>query len=436
MTDRYVADVVVTCDDDDAVHRPGVVDVADDGRISWVGPLADAPEVPGVGARHDLGGLLLPGFVNAHGHAPMTLVRSVGDGLPLDRWLREAVWPREGRMTPDDVWWGMVLGSVEMMRCGITTSCEMYLFEDEVIGAVGHTGARLVMTPGVVSALHAETFGSSAGRIEALVDVHRRCHDPAGRVTVGIAPHSLYDLGVDMVRDLAAAARDLDAVLHLHLEETQAEQLDIVRRMGGRAVHLLAEAGVFEGKVLAAHCVWVDDGEIDVLADAGVAVAHCPQSNLKLGSGIAPVVAMREAGVTVGLGTDSPASNDDLDLWEELKLAPMLARAAGDPSAMTAPEALAMATRDGATALDLPDVGRLRAGAWADMQRVDIDQPAFVPVTTEADLLAHLVWGGSSRHVTDVWVAGRRVVTDGVCTTVDEAEARAQVQERAVRLVP
>lgn len=434
MAERYTADVVVTCDEDGSVHRHGAVDVDAGGRITWVGPLADAPDSDA--RRHDLGGLLMPGLVNTHCHTPMTLVRSAGDGLPLDRWLREAVWPREGRMTPEDVWWGMVLGSVEMLRCGVTTSCEMYLFEEQVIGAAQHTGARLVMTPGVVSVLHADTFGSSTGRIESLVDAHARWHDPDGLVTVGIAPHSLYDLGVEMVRDLAIAARQLDTVLHLHLEESEAERLDVIERMGGRATQLLADAGVFEGRVLAAHCVWVDDDDIALLAGGDVAVAHCPQSNLKLGSGIAPVVAMRAAGITVGLGTDGPASNDDLDLWEEMKLAPMLARAAGDPSAMTAPEALAMATRDGAAALGLTGVGELGVGAWADMQRIDIDHPAFVPVTEEADLLAHLVWGGSSRHVTDVWVAGRHVVADGECTTVDEAEARAQVQERALRLLP
>jgi 5-methylthioadenosine/S-adenosylhomocysteine deaminase len=429
---RYRADVVLTADEAGAVHRPGALDVDADGRVAWVGPLAEAPAPDGDVV--DLGGLIMPGLVNAHGHTPMTLVRSAGDGLPLDRWLTEGVWPREGRMTAEDVWWGMVLGSLEMLRAGVTTSCEMYLFEEAVIDAVEHTGARLVMTPGVVSALHADTFGSSSDRVAAIADVHARHHDPGGRITVGVAPHSLYDLGIGMVVELAESARSLGAPLHLHLEETQRERVEVLDRFGRPAVLLLAERGVFEGAVLAAHCVWVDDTEADALADHGVAIAHCPQSNMKLGSGIAPVAGYRRRGITVALGTDGPASNDDLDLWEEMKLAPLLARVGGDPAAMSPRDALAMATREGGRALGLPDVGHLSPGAWADFQRIDLDQPAFVPLTGPEDLLAHLVFAGSSRYVTDVWVAGRLVVSAGECTTVDRHEAQAQVRRRALRL--
>ena len=150
---RYVADAVVTCDATDAVYTPGVVEVVDD-RIAWVGPVDGEAVVDGSTTVHHLGGLLMPGLVNSHCHTPMTLVRGAGDGLPLDRWLREAMWPREGRMTAEDVWWGMTLGSAEMLRAGVTTSCEMYLFEEALVEAVTASGARLVMTPGAVSYTH------------------------------------------------------------------------------------------------------------------------------------------------------------------------------------------------------------------------------------------------------------------------------------------
>ncbi len=424
------------------VHAPGVVEVVD-GRIAHVGPVPEPgalPEPPeGLespeGPTHRLGGLLMPGLVNAHAHTPMTLVRGAGDGLALQRWLTEAMWPREGRMTPDDVWWGMALGSAEMLAAGVTTSCEMYLFEDAVADAVAVTGGRLVMTPGVLSVLHGDAFGSDGDRLDALAAFHQANHDPSGRLTVGIAPHSAYDLGVGMVARLADLARSLDTVLHVHVAETRDESAALEAEYGRSIVRILADHDVLGGRVLFAHAVWTDDDDIATMAEAGVAVAHCPVSNMKLGSGVAPLVRMLEAGVTVGLGTDGPASNDTLDLWEEVKVAPLLARVdALDPTVLPAAEVLAMATRGGATAVGLDDVGRLEVGAAADFIRVDLDRPSFTPVTEPAELLAHLVWAGTDRSVTDVWVAGQRVVEAGVVQTLDVDRARAEVQQRALRL--
>ena len=197
---------------------------------------------------------------------------------------------------------------------------------------------------------------------------------------------------------------------------------------------LLADAGVFDGRVLAAHSVWLDDADLDIYASAGVAVAHCPVSNMKLGSGVARVPEMIERGITVSLATDGPASNDDLDLWEEIKIASLLARVTAlDPTLMSAQQVISMATFSGAEALGL-HTGVLEPGRWADMIRLDLDDPAFVPVTSPDELVAHVAWAGGSRHVTDVWVGGERVVADRVCLTVDEARARYEVQHRALRL--
>jgi 5-methylthioadenosine/S-adenosylhomocysteine deaminase len=428
---RYLADTVLTCDEAGTVHSPGALDV-EDGRVAWVGTAGEAPAVDALEVR-DLGGLLMPGLVNAHCHTPMTLVRGAGDGLPLWRWLTEAMWPREGRMAPEDVWWGMTLGSAEMLQAGVTTSCEMYLHEESVVEAARASGARLVMTPGVVSALHPDDSGE--GRAQDVVDFHARHHDPTGRITVGVAPHSAYDLGVDRVVELAELARSLDVVLHVHLAETAQESEGLEAEHGASVVRILADHGVFGGRVLAAHCVWVDDDDIGVLAAHDVAVAHCPVSNMKLGSGVAPVAAMLEAGVTVALGTDGPASNDTLDLWEEVKAAPLLARVTGLDATLLGPSTvLAMATRIGGRAVGLDDVGCLAAGWAADFQRLDLDHHAFVPVTEPSELLAHVAWAGTDRRVTDVWVAGEQVVADGVVLTVDEEQARAEVQQRAQRL--
>ncbi|MFT7647335.1 MAG: 5-methylthioadenosine/S-adenosylhomocysteine deaminase [Candidatus Poriferisodalaceae bacterium] len=434
-TQRYRADVAVTCDTEFTVIEDVAMDVVD-GHITWLGSASDAPEIADV-SMHHLGGLMMPGLVNAHAHTPMTLVRGAGDGLPLDRWLREVMWPREGRMSPDDAWWGMTLGSAEMLRHGVTTSCEMYLFEEALVDAARASGARLVMTAGVLSVLHSATFGSDASRVDAIVDFHHQHHDPAGRITVGFGPHSAYDLSLDDCRTLADVSRELDAVLHIHVAESRDEGAALEAAHGGAStVQILAEAGVFGGRVLTGHSVWLDDADLDVYADQGVAVAHCPISNMKLGSGVARVADMRARGITVGLGTDGPASNDDLDLWQEIKTAALLARVSAlDAAALGPVDVLSMATREGAIAVGLENVGELRVGAVADFIRLDIDDAGFVPVTEPAELIAHLGWSSSSRLVTDVWVGGDQVVVDGTCVTVDEERARAEVQERAMRLV-
>ncbi|MEM9561024.1 MAG: amidohydrolase [Actinomycetota bacterium] len=425
---RLVGEVVIPAEGRGEVIDGGAIDIDADGRIVAVGPESELGRAPDEVRR--LGGLLMPGLVNAHAHTPMTLVRSAGDGLPLHRWLREGVWPREGRMTPDDAWWGMTLGSAEMLAAGVTTSCEMYLFEDRVVAAVDDSGARLVITPGVIAALSPD--GDVGDRVAAIAAFHDQHHRPDQRISVGFAPHSVYDLTPEQCGEIAAEAARRDALFHIHLEETEAERHLVLERYGRTATMALADAGVLEAKVVAAHGVWLDADDRKLLAEAGAAVVHCPQSNLKLGSGIAPVANWLADGVGVGIGTDGVASNDDLDLWEELKLTPLLARGIDhDPQAMDATTALDLATRSGARAIGLDDVGELRPGAWADIVRVDLDQPAFTP---RLDLLTLLVFAGSSRHVTDVWVAGRPVVVDGEVTTVDVDRARHEVEQRGRRL--
>ena len=426
---RLVGDYVVPCEGSGVIIAGGAVDIGADGRIVAVGPEAELPGGPPV--RH-LGGLLMPGMVNAHAHTPMTMVRSVGDGLPLDRWLTEAVWPLEAKMTPEDAHWGMALGSAEMLLAGVTTSCEMYLHEEAVVEATQLTGARLVMTPGVIAAL--APGGKVEPRIDEIDRFFHRHHDPDRRVHVGFAPHSVYDLTPSQCGEIAARAQAVGALFHIHLEETEAERQLVIETHGATATQVLADHGVMEGPVLAAHGVWLDDTDRRLLAEAGAAVAHCPQSNLKLGSGIAPVTEILAAGVTVGVGTDGPASNDDLDLWEELRLAPLLARGSThDPQALDASRALDLATRSAARALALDDVGELRPGARADLIRLDLDVPAFSPCRPET-MMSQLVFAGSARMVTDVWVAGAQVVANRELTTVELGSVMDEVNRRARRL--
>lgn len=426
---RLIGDYVLPCEGDGVLIAGGVVDIGDDGRIDAVGTEDELGPHP---RPQRVGGLLMPGLVNAHAHTPMTLVRSVGDGLPLERWLTEAVWPLEARMTPDDARCGMALGSAEMLLAGITTSCEMYLHEEAVVDAVRETGGRLVITPGVIAALARD--GNVEPRIEQISSFHADHHDPANRISVGFAPHSIYDLTPQQCAEIGARAQAVDALLHIHLDETRTERERVLADWGASGTALLADHGVLEGPVLAAHGVWLDETDRRLLAEADAAVAHCPQSNLKLGSGIAAVPALLQDGVRVGIGTDGPASNDDLDLWEELRLAPLLARGALlDPGAMDAVQAIDLATKQAAAALQLDDVGQLRAGHWADLIRLDLDVPAFSPCREET-LVTQIVFAGSSRWVTDVWVAGRQVVANDELQTADVGELMADAQERAMRM--
>ena len=434
MTLRLVADAVFTIDPKDRLLAPGAVEI-DDGAITWVGDPWQEPPAAGTEVR-ELGGLLMPGLVNCHGHSPMTLVRSAGDGLPLDRWLSESVWPREARLTDEDVYWGMTLGAAELLSNGVTTTCEQYRHPPAVVDAVVDAGIRAVYTPGIFDV---PTEDGTGDTWEALLDEACRLFDDTNgredRVHLGFGPHAVYTVPPEGLKEIAREAQRRDALLQIHLAETEAEGALVEERYGRSAPAVLESVGALDGRVLAAHSVWLDEADLALVVERDVAVAHCPGSNGKLGAGVAPLRELLTRGVRVGLGTDGPASNDDLHLWDEMRLAAILARAtSGDPAAVTTETALRLATRGGAEALGLP-VGALEAGRPADLIHLRTDDARFIPSVTDAELLGHLVWAGAGYLVTDVWVGGRCVVEDGRCTQIDAERARAEVGQRARRLL-
>ncbi len=433
MTLRLEADALFTVDRADTVLAPGAVEI-DEGLVSWVGDPWQVPPASDTEVRR-LGGVLMPGLVNCHGHSPMTLLRSAGDGLPLARWLQEAVWPREAKLEDEDVYWGMLLGAAELLGNGVTTTCEQYRHPTAVVEAVLEAGIRTVYTPAIFDRPDAGPGSNWEALLVAACAVIDATAGKSERLQMGLGPHAAYTVPPEGLRAIAAEARARDALLQIHLSETEDECRIVQERYGMSAPALLASEGILEGRVLAAHAVWLDDVDLAVLEEHDVAVAHCPGSNGKLGSGIAPLRAMLDRGIRVGLGTDGPASNDDLHLWDELRLAPLFARAlAGDPNVLTSAAALRLATRGGAEALGLP-VGALEVGRPADVIRLRTDDARFTPALSDAELLGHLVWAGAGYLVTDVWVNGAQVVEHGQCTTVDGDRARAEVGERARRLV-
>ncbi|MCZ2827588.1 amidohydrolase [Modestobacter sp. VKM Ac-2986] len=427
MVQRFTARAVVVGDRAGTVVPDAVLDV-DDGVIRWVGPAAEAPEAADAEVTA-LSGVLVPGMVNTHAHSPMVLFRGQGEGLPLDRWLREVMWPREARLTPDDVEVAMTAASAEMLRHGVTTSVEMYFHPEQIAAALRATGARAVVANPLIGLPGFGTFDEqldTAVRLAAASDA---------QVEFGIGPHSAYTVPLPVLTQAAEAARAHDLLLTVHVAETTGEGADLLATHGLSVPQLLASHDVLGGRVLGAHCVHMDDGDLELWREYDVAVAHCPGSNTKLASGTARLRDMLDLGIRVGIGTDGPASNDNLDLFEDLRLAAQLARLRErDAMALTAPEAFWLATGAAADAIGRPDLGQLTAGRRADLVHVDTDDIAFVPVGEVTDLLTHLVWSVGSRHVRDTWVAGRQVVADGVSTTVDEAALRADVQTRAMRL--
>ncbi len=385
-------------------------------------------------------GVLLPGLVNAHCHSPMTLFRGSGQNLALHRWLNEVLWPQEAHLTEDDVYWGMTLAEAELLRFGVTTTCEAYFFEDALADAVIDAGARAVITPGVLQ-LPGQSGGEHwwVSRTDEIADFHSRRHGESGRLEVGFAPHAAYTVPLPGLVHIAEAARQLGALFHIHLAETEEECRRFADQHGDSTPAVLAREGVLGGRVLAAHSIWLSPADIECYRAFDVAVAHCPQSNAKLASGVAPLVDLLAHGIRVGLGTDGPASNNDLDLWEEVRLAAMLSRIREeDAAALPSATALDLATRGSGRALGRPDLGVLAPGSRADMVAVRLDDPAFVPMLdgdSEDDrMIEHLVWSASSRLVTDVWVAGVPVVRGGECLTVDVERARDEVETRARRL--
>lgn len=432
MRQRFTAPIVLPCDPTCAVIRDGVVDV-DDGRITHCGPaagapLADAPvtEVPGI---------LLPGLVNTHAHSPMTLLRGMGGDLPLLRWLNEVIWPAEARLRPDDVRAGMLLGSVEMLRNGVTTSTEMYFHAEEVAEAVLATGARGVVGGPIID-LPGLDWRAMIAATERWIDADGLRFGPGERVELSYAAHSAYMLPPEALRLIAESAAARGALVQIHVAEAANEDAR-QRAEFGSVPRLLDRVGMLDGRVIAAHAVHLSDEDIALFAARGVGVAHCPGSNAKLASGFARLTDLRAASVAVGLGTDGPASNDDLDLWEEVQLSALLARlSTKDATVVGAADALLLATRGGAQALGRDDLGSLEAGRWADLVHIDTDDPAFAAGLDVPDeqLLANLVWAAGSRRVRDVWVAGDRVVADGEPVHVDRAKIQSAVRESAARL--
>lgn len=433
---RLRAPVIIPCDGDGSVIRDGVLDVDRNGRIVHCGSLADAPDPSAGASSSEYHGILMPGLINAHAHGPMTLLRGMGGELELLRWLREVIWPAESRLRRQDVRAGMELAAVEMLRAGVTTSAEMYVPGEAIAEAVLEVGSRVVLGQGIVHAPELPGLGSwqrLVSGVESWIDADGLRFGPGERVELSYGPHSAYTLPEEALRAVADSAHERGALVQIHVAES-ADEDAAQRAAHGSVPALLDKLGVLRCRVLAAHAVHLSDQDIELFAHRRVGVAHCPGSNAKLASGLARLTDLRAAGIAVGVGTDGASSNDDLNLWEDVELAAMLARlSTNDATALSAREALLMATREAADALGRDDIGVLEPGRYADVIHVDVDDPAFATGLDAADeqVLANLVWAAGSRRVSEAWVAGEQVLADAEPVRVQRAAVQARAHEAA-----
>ena len=369
----------------------------------------------------------LPGMVNAHTHAAMTLFRGLADDLPLDIWLNNNIWPAEEKLTVEDVYWGVKLALIEMIRGGTTAFADMYFLMDEAVGAIEESGIRANLSIGMTP------FDRDFEEIlQRGTDFIAKWNGTAsGRISAMYGPHAPYTCTPEFLRAVAQEAKCIGAGIHIHLAETVKETEENLEKYGVTPVELGLETGIFEVPVLAAHCVHLTDRDMDILAKAGACVAHNPQSNLKLGSGIAPVPAMLKRGINVALGTDGAASNNNLDMFEEMQTVALLHKGIHlDPLIITAGEALTMATVNGAKGIGLKNCGSLKVGKKADLILMDFFQAHLIP---RWDSLSHLVYSASSSNVETMIVDGRLIMEKRQILTMDEEEVYAEVNKRFKR---
>jgi 5-methylthioadenosine/S-adenosylhomocysteine deaminase len=411
--------------------NPGAVAIRGEAIVA-VGPMAELQTryVP-VQALNYPRGLILPGLINAHTHAAMALFRGLADDLPLEEWLNSYIFPAESRLNGDFVYWGTRLAVAEMLLSGTTTFCDMYLFADAVARAAAATGIRAVVGE-VLYDFPSPNYGPPAAGLKFSEELCRawRGHP---RLRVAIQPHAVYTCSPELLQECGDLADKFDTRLIIHLSETHREVSDCQTRYGVTPVAHLGRLGLLSPRLVADHAVMLSEEDLELLATSGAGVAHCPESNMKLASGLAPVSDLLRLGVPVGLGTDGCASNNNLDLVQEMDTAAKLQKLRYlDPTVLPATAALDLATTGSARVLGLEaEVGAMVPGLKADVVVLDLDQPHLTPMY---EPYSHLVYAATGADVQTVLVHGRILVQDRRLLAFDLEETMARARELAREL--
>jgi 5-methylthioadenosine/S-adenosylhomocysteine deaminase len=423
---------ILTLDDAGTIIPSGALAIRE-GMIAAVGPLSEinglyrGKEV--VNAKNHV---VMPGLVNGHTHAAMTCFRGIADDLDLMEWLNKYIFPAEAKnVDPELAYWGSLLACAEMIRSGTTSFCDMYIFEDETAKAASQAGMRCLLGevlfdfPSPSFKTPDEGLACTKGLLE------KWAGDPLVHITV--EPHALYTCSGDLLKKSKALADRYGVPLSLHLLETKSERDGLMEKHGCSPVHYLRDIGLLDENLVAFHCVWLTPEDIEMFARAGAKAVHNPESNMKLASGVAPVPDMQAAGITVALGTDGCASNNNLDMFQEMDTAAKLHKVSRlDPTVMSAATVLRMSTRDGARALGMEgQIGALQPGMKADVICVDFNQPHLTPLYHED---SHLVYCASGSDVDTVVINGRVVLKNRRLLTIDEGEIMDRVNRIARRI--
>lgn len=405
-------------------YPEGEIGIEND-RILFVGEKGSAPEsfIPDqiIDLPEDV---VMPGLINTHTHAAMTMLRSYADDLPLMPWLQTKIWPFEDKMSDEDIYWGTLLALGEMIQSGTTTMLDMYASMDQVAKAVLEAGTRGVLSRGLIgNAPNGER--AFAENVELVKNYHGAGQ---GRIQVMFGPHAPYTCSGEFLQRVKQEADRLGVGIHIHVAETEDEIKTIKEQYGKTPVQWLEELGLFGGHVVAAHCVHLTEEDRETMAQNKVFVAHNPESNMKLNSGTAPIPELRSRGVVVGLGTDGTSSNNNLDMFGEMRSAAFQQKLVKGATALPAYEVLQMATVDGARVLGLQDVGVLAPGYKADLISINFDQPHFYP---RFSIPAHLVYVAHAGDVRTVMVDGKILMQERQLMTIDIKRVCHEVEKRA-----
>lgn len=400
----------------------------EDGKISYIGK--DLPDSFAADEVIDGKGMLATaGMVNTHGHVSMTLLRSYADDMALMDWLENKIWPIEAKMNAKDIYWGAMLGIAEMLKSGTTCFADMYCFMDDVARAVAETGIRANLSRGLI--------GLAPDKDDKLAENTQLVKDwqgyDNGRIRITYGPHAPYTCPVEYLQKVIEVAQANNAEIQMHLCETKGEVENCIKEHGVTPIKLMDQLGMFEQGTIAAHCVYLTEDDMDIMAAKNVRVAHNPQSNLKLASGIAPVARMLEKGICVGLGTDGASSNNNLDMLEECRAAAMLHKTTTlNPLAVPAAQAWDMATVNGAKVLGFDELGKLSVGQQADIVLWNMHKPYWYPRHNKLSLL---VYAANSSDADTVIVNGKVVLQNGSMTLFDEEKIYAEANLRAQKLL-
>lgn len=420
---------IITLNEKDEIVQEGSIGIREN-KIDYIGESEHSLEAGYSKVIDCKGRTVMPGFVNAHNHLAMTMFRNYADDMKLMDWLFTKIFPLEDKLTDEAVYWGSLLAMVEMIKGGTTTFTDMYFFMESTARAASESGMRAVLSRGLQGESGEEDFDY---RLKENIELFEKYHNSLnGRIKVMLGPHSVYTCSEAYLRKVAGKSQELGIPVQIHLSETKEEAKACIDKHGSSPVRYLENLGLLNDRTVAAHCVAVDDADLEILAARKVNVVHNPGSNMKLASGIAPVVRMLEKGINVCLGTDGASSNNNLDMLEEMRMATYLQKAfTDDPTALPVDEVMRMATARGGRALGFENVGSLEVGKAADLIVLNTEKAHYYP---KYNIKSAIVYSGNSADVETVIIDGSLVMEGGHLITLDEERILYKAQKWASKL--